>query len=72
MHKPYTRVCRIIVRIVLEVIGKGIDERTRVIPMPWVNDQPSRLIHHEQVWVFINNLQWDILGNDFEGVLRAS
>ena len=56
MHKPYTRVRRIIVRIVLEVISKGIDERTRVIPMPWVNNQPSRLIHHEQVWVFINNL----------------
>ena len=61
MDEAYIGVVGIVLRIVFEVIGKGIEKGARIITVTWVNHQTCWLIDHYKVRVFVENAEMNIL-----------
>ena len=64
MHETHAGVGDVIVWIVFKVPCQRIDQCAVVVAMAWMNAHAGRLIHHQQVFVFVNNVKRNILGYD--------
>ena len=64
MDESHVGVGGVIQWIILQVVGQGIDQRTGIVAVSWVDDEPSRLIDDHQDLVFVDDIQGDGLGDD--------
>ena len=72
MHEAQAWILGVVVRVVLEVIGQGVDQRPRIVAMPGMDDEASRLIDHQEVFVLVDDIQGDILGDDLQLAARTA
>jgi hypothetical protein len=52
-------------KLATAMVQQGVDQRTIGIARRRVDDQPRRLVDHDQVRVFVNDRQRNILGHRF-------
>ena len=64
MYQSHMRVVSIIVRIIFQMPGDGIDQCTMIVSVSGVHNQPGRLVHHHQVFVFVDNIQGNVFRNN--------
>ena len=72
VHEPQAWVLGVVVRVVLEVIGQGIDQRPRIVAMPRMDDEARGLIDHQEVFVLVDDVQGDILWDDLQLAARTA
>ena len=70
VYQPYSRVVRVIVRIVFQMPGDGIDQRAGIIPAAGMYHQSRRFVHHHQVFVFIHDVEGNVFRDDFIFIFR--
>ena len=66
VHKSHPRVVRIEIRIIFQVEGDGIEQRTFVIAHSGMHHQPRLLVDDEQFVIFIYNPDGYILRSNFK------
>ena len=72
VHESESRIVHILhLRIILEMIGQGIDQGAMIIAATRVNHQTCRLVDHEQVIVLIDDVERNIFGQDFKHMTRS-
>ena len=72
VHQPQPRVVHVVVGGVPEIVGQGIDQRAAVIAVAGVYHQSGRFVDHQHGVVFIDDIEGNILGNDFKFVAGRS
>ena len=58
-------------RQVLQMIGQGIDQRARIVAVAGMDDHAGRLVDDNQVVVFIQNVERNVFGDDFQFAERV-
>ena len=53
-------------RQVLQMIGQGVDQRPRIVAVAGMDDHAGGLVDDNQVVVFIQNVERNVFGNDFQ------
>ena len=53
----------VIDRQVVQAVGQGIDQRALMMTVPWMHHHTCRLVNHQQGFVFVNNVQGNVLCN---------
>ena len=71
VHESQAGVVGVVIRQVAEVVGQGVDQRAGVVAVSRMDNKTRRLIDHQQVLVLINDIEGNILRDDFEGVPRT-
>ena len=66
----HCRVVRVIVRIVLQMPGDGIDQRAGIISASGMHHQSRRFVHHHQVFVFVHDVEGNVFRDDFIVIFR--
>ena len=72
VHEPQAWILGVVVRVILEVIGQGIDQCPRIVAMPGMDDEARGLIDHQEVFVLVDDVQRDILGDDLQLTARTA
>ena len=70
MHKSYGWVIRVEALIVAKMPGQSVDECAAVIAATRMHDESCRLVDDEQDIILIDNVERNVLGNDFPVALR--
>ena len=70
VHEPQAWVLGVVVRVVLEVIGQGVDERPRIYARGRVHDHAARLVDDDNVHILIEDIQRDVLCTDLNRLCR--
>lgn len=71
VYESYTRVIGVVVRIVAQVPGDGVDERAAVVAAAGVNYHTGRLVDDHEVVVFVYDVEGDVFGGDVVLVART-
>ena len=65
MHQAHARVGYIVVGVVFKVPCKGIHQGAVVVAVAGMHTHAGGLIHHQQRFVFIHDVERNVLRNDF-------
>lgn len=60
MYQSYARVIRVVVGVVAQMPGNGVDERSRVVATSRMHYQSGWFVNNEQFAVFIDNIERDV------------
>ena len=71
VHQSHAWVGNVIVWVVLEMPGEGIDQCAVVVAMARMHAHSCGLVHHQQVVVLIDDVQRDVLGDNLILVART-
>ena len=70
VYQSHGRVVRVIVRIVFQMPGDGIDQRAGIISASGMHHQSRRFVHHHQVFVFVHDVEGNVFRDDFIFIFR--
>ena len=62
----------IIEGIILQVVRECIDQRASIVAVPWMDDEPRRLVDDHQHLIFVDDIQRNGLGDDLKLVLGTA
>ena len=62
VNKAYLGIVDVKSGIVLEMPGDGIDQSAGIVAHSWVYYESGGLVDDDDVLVFVDNVEWDILG----------
>ena len=71
MDKTDGRIVRVEAWVVFQMPRQGIDQCATEVAATWVYDQPCGFVHYQQVFVFVNYIEWYVFGNNLPFALRA-
>ena len=71
VHQPGAHVALLEQGQVAQVVRERVDERTAVISVPGMHDQPGGLVDDQQVVVLVGNVERDVFGDDLHFAPRV-
>jgi len=71
VHEAYAGVVGVVVGIVAQMPGDGIDERAAIVAAAGVYDHTSRFVDDHEIVVFVYDVEGDVFGGDVILVTRA-
>ena len=71
MHKADGRVVRVELLVVAEMPGEGIDQRAAVVAAAGMHHEARRFVDDEQGLILVDNIEGDVLWDDFPVALRV-
>ena len=64
VHQTDMRVVGIVIGMIFHVPGYGVHQSSVVVTVPRMHNKSGRFIHYHEVFILINNIEWDVFGND--------
>ena len=71
MDESQGRIIGIVGRIVFQIPGKGIHQRSGIVSVSGMYDQPCRFVDHQQIVIFVHDLYRDIFRENLESPRRS-